>query len=194
MIVSRRQVFRQVDREVQTLSFGHVAECPQAEIAQLAQSDAAHLHIHLAGFDLAQIENVVNQSQQVGARRVDRFRIFDLFRRQDVLAVLSQHLSEDQQVIQRRAQLMAHIGQELALILRRERQLFGLLFKRGLGLLDLAVLGFDFVLLFGQQVRLFLQLGVCLLELFGQRLALLEAVVPSAWWRRWCSTRCRYSA
>ena len=56
-------------------------------------------------------------------------------------------------------------------------KLLGLLFQRLLGLLDFAVLGFDFGLLLGQQLRLFLQLGVGLLQLLGQRLALLQQLL-----------------
>ena len=99
------------------------------------------------------------------------------FWRQGAVGVLGQHLRQNQQVVQRRAQLVAHVGQELALVLGSERQLLGLLFERRLGLLHLAVLGFHFVLLLGQQVRLFLQLGVGLLKLLGQRLALFQQLL-----------------
>ena len=58
-----------------------------------------------------------------------------------------------------------HVGQELALVLRSERELLGLFFQRLLGLLHFAVLAFHFGLLLGQQARLFLQLGVGLLQL-----------------------------
>ncbi len=102
---------------------------------------------------------------------------FTCFGRQGAFAVLRQHLRQDQQVIQRRTQFVAHVRQELALILRGQRELLGLLFERGLGLLDFAILGFHFVLLLGQQVRLFFQLGVGLLQLLGQRLALLEQLL-----------------
>ena len=84
---------------------------------------------------------------------------------QVLVGVLGQHLRQNQQVVERRPQLVAHVGQELALVLGGERKLLGLFFQRLLGLLDLAVLGFHFVLLLGQQLRLFLQLGVGLLQL-----------------------------
>ena len=99
------------------------------------------------------------------------------FWRQGALAILGQHLRQNEQVVERGAQLVAHVGQKLALVFGSERQLFGLFFQRGLGLLHLAVLGFHFVLLLGQQVRLFLQLGVGLLKLLGQRLALFQQLL-----------------
>ena len=100
-----------------------------------------------------------------------------------LVGVLGQHLRQNQQVVERRAQLVAHVGQELALVLGSERKLLGLFFQRLLGLFDFLVLGFDFGLLLGQQLRLFLQFGVgacscsCWLELFGQRLALLQQLL-----------------
>ncbi len=105
---------------------------------------------------------------------VNGLGVLDLFLGQGGFGVFGQHLRQNQQVVERRAQLVAHVGQELALVLGGERKLFGLLFQRRLGLLHLAVLGFHLVLLFGQQVRFFFQLGVGLLKLLGQRLALLQ--------------------
>ena len=63
-------------------------------------------------------------------------------------------------------------------------KLLGLFFQRLLGLLHFLILGFHFGLLLGQQLRFFLQLGVGLLQLkllalqlFGQRLALLQQLL-----------------
>ena len=47
---------------------------------------------------------------------------------------------QDQQAVERRAQLVRHVGQELALVLGGQRQLLGLFLERLAGLLDLAVL------------------------------------------------------
>ena len=160
-----RQVLAQFDGEIQTLAVGHVPERPRAEVVQFAEADAADFHVHLAGFDLAQIQNVVDQRQQVGSGGVNGFGELHLLGRQVLVRVLGQHARQNQQVVERRAQLVAHVGQELALVLRGERQLLGLFFQRLLGLLHFAVLGFDFGLLLGQQLRLFLQLGVGLLQL-----------------------------
>ena len=44
--------------------------------------------------------------------------------------VLGQQLGQDQQAVQRRAQLVAHVGQELGLVLGGQRQLLGLLLQR----------------------------------------------------------------
>src|SRR3712207_7893602 len=57
--------------------------------------------------------------------------------------VLRQQLGQDQQRVQRRAQLVAHVGQELRLVLRRQRELRGALLERDPRLLDLGVLELD---------------------------------------------------
>src|SRR5262249_52287613 len=84
-------------------------------------------------------------------------------------------------VVQRRAQLMAHVRQEFALVLGGERKLLGLFFQRLLGLLHFLVLRFYLGLLFGEQLGFFfqfriglLQLKLLALKLFGERLALLQ--------------------
>ncbi len=172
-----------------------------AVILQFGEPHAAHFHVHLAGFDLAQIQNVVDQRQQVGSGGVNGFGELHLLGRQVLVRVFRQHARQNQKIVERRAQLVAHVGQEFALVLGSERKLFGLFFQRLLGLLHFLVLGFDFGLLLGQQLRFFLQFGVGLLQLkllalqlLGQRLALLAEVARSAWWRRWCSARCRWIA
>ena len=163
-----------------------MAEGAQAVVAQLGEADAADLDVHLAGFDLREIENVVDERQQVGTRAWMVSAYFTCFGSQVLLGVLGQHLRQNQQVVERRAQLVAHVRQEFALVLRGERELLGLFFERGLGLLDFLVLGFDFGLLLGEQLRFFFQFGVGLLQLLGERLALLQQLLRSAWWRRWC--------
>ena len=48
-----------------------------------------------------------------------------------LLVILRQLLREDEHAVERRAQLVRHVGQELRLVLRRQCQLFGLLLERG---------------------------------------------------------------
>jgi len=48
------------DGEVQSLAFGHVTERARAIVLQLRQLHRTELHVHLAGFDLRQVQNVVD--------------------------------------------------------------------------------------------------------------------------------------
>ena len=80
--------------------------------------------------------------------------------------VLGQLLAEDQDRVERRAQLVRHVRQELGLVLGGERQFGRLLLERAAGLLDFLVLALDFGVLLGQLLRLVRQLLVGLLQ-FG---------------------------
>ena len=100
---------------------------------------------------------------------------------QVLVRVLRELLAEDQDAVERRAQLVRHVGQELGLVARGERQLGGLLLQRAPRQLDFLVLALDFRVLLGEQLRLvgqllvrLLQLGLLRLQLAGELLRLLE--------------------
>ena len=78
-------------------------------------------------------------------------------RREVALRVVAELLAEDQNAVERRAQLVRHVREELGLVLRGQGQLGGLLFQRAPRLLDFLVLAFDFGVLFGELLRLLLQ-------------------------------------
>ena len=86
--------------------------------------------------------------------------------------VLREQPGEDQQAVQRGAQLVGHVREELRLVLRGERELPGPFLDLLPGQLDLRVLGLDVLLLRGEQLRLVLQVGVGLLQFLRPRLQL----------------------
>ena len=94
------------------------------------------------------------------------------FVREVAAGVFGQLLAENQDGIERRAQLVGHVGQELGLVFRGERQLGGLFLERAAGLLDFGVLALDLGVLLGEQPGLGAQLLVGLLELALARLQL----------------------
>ena len=105
----------------------------------------------------------------------------DLLGRQVAAGVLGELLAEDQDRVERRAQLVRHVRQELGLVLRGERQLGGLLLERAARLLDLLVLALDLGVLLGELLGLrrqllvgLLQLALARLQLDGQLLRLLQ--------------------
>src|SRR5215475_11099162 len=80
------------------------------------QAEVCHLQLHPAGFDLGQIENVVDQGQQVLAGGVDVLQVLVL-----LLVELPEHarrhdLREADDGVQRSPELVGHIGQELRLM------------------------------------------------------------------------------
>ena len=88
--------------------------------------------------------------------------------------VVLELLGQDQQAVERRAQLVGHVRDELGLVLRRDRELLGLLLDEALGLLDLLVLALDLAVLLGQQRRLAREVLVGLAQLLLARLQLLR--------------------
>ncbi len=153
-----------LDVERQATAFRLVPERPRHRFLQVRQQDFLGIHRHRARFDLRQIEDVADQVQQIGARAMDGAREFDLTRRQVAVRIVAELLAEDQDRVQRRAQLVRHVRQELRLVLRGQRQFRRLLFQRAAGLLDLLVLPLHFDILFGELLRLLLQLLVGLLQ------------------------------
>ena len=103
---------------------------------------------------------------------------------QVAVGVLAQLVGQDQQAVERRAQLVRHVRQELGLVLGGQRELLGLFLERLARLLDFLVLALDLLVLVGEQPRLLLQLLVGLLQLLlpalqllRERLRLLEQVL-----------------
>ena len=119
--------------------------------------------------------------KQIGAGAVDGAGELDLLRRQIAVRVLGELLAEDEDAVERRAQLVRHVGEELGLVLRGERQLGRLFLDRAARLLDLLVLALDLDVALGELLGLLLELLVGLLQLAllglqlgGELLRLLE--------------------
>ena len=149
-------------------------------------------------FDLGKIEDVADEVHEIGARAMDGARELDLLLAQVPVGVLAELLAQNQDAVERRAQLVRHVGQELRLVLGGQRQLRRLLFQGAAGLLDFLVLGLHLDVALGQLLRLLLELLVGLLQLLLLRLqlgrellGLREQRLPSASSPRCCSGRCR---
>jgi len=137
-----------------------VLELAQERDPQLPDRERGHVDRNGARLDLCQVEDVVEQIQQVLARAPDDARVLDLRVGHVVVGVLLELGGEDQQAVERRAQLMGHVRDELGLVLRRHRELAGLLLDLELGLLDLLILLLGLDVLLGEQPRLPAQVGV----------------------------------
>ena len=116
-----------VDFKVQLLVHQHAVEY-RADIAhQAAQVHRLGAEVELARLDLGQVEHVVDQAQQVVAAAADVAQELLMLGRCHRHSARVQQLGEADDRVQRRAQLMRHVGEELAL--------------QPAGLEDLAVLG-----------------------------------------------------
>src|ERR1700733_2494369 len=67
--------------------------------------------------DLRKIENVADKVKQIGSRAVNGTRKLNLLGRQVAVRVVGELLAEHQNAVQRRSQLVRHVGQELGLVL-----------------------------------------------------------------------------
>ena len=101
---------------------------------------------------------------------MDDPRVLHLFRAEIACRVLREQLRQDQQAVQRGTQFVAHVRQELRLVLRGERELLRARLEFLACLLDLEVLLLDVAVLRRQQRRLLLQLGVGTLQFLLPRL------------------------
>ena len=158
------EIGRNLHIEIETAVFRLVAERPRHRVEQVRKEDFLRIDRNRAGFDLREIENVGDEVQQVGAGAVNRAGELDLPLRQIALWILLQLLPEDQDRVQRRPQLVAHIGQKLGFVLRGESEFGGLFFHGAPRLLDFLVLGFHFDIALGELLRLLLELLVRLLQ------------------------------
>ena len=90
-----------------------VPEWPSHRFQQVVEEHLLGLHRDRTRLDLRKIENVADQVQQIGSRAVNGAGELDLLRRQVAIRVVAELLSQHQNAVQRRAQLVRHVGQEL---------------------------------------------------------------------------------
>ena len=128
----------QMGQQAQALDLGHRAQAGVQLHQQVMDIQRLQLELHAPGLDLGQVEHVVDQLQQVVAGLVDDVRMLDLLLAEVAGDVVAQLLAEDQDAVERRAQLVRHVGEELRFVAVGQRQLFGLFAQTLLGGLALA--------------------------------------------------------
>ena len=82
-------------------------------IEQIGEVDLFRLDRHGARLNLRQVEDVADQVQQIGAGAVNGAGEFHLLAAQVAFRILRQLLAQDQNAVERRAQLVRHIRQKL---------------------------------------------------------------------------------
>ena len=103
---------RRADDELDALVLGRAGKEARALLEHLAEIDRQRLERHFARADLRQIQQVVDDLQQDLRRRADRLREMRLRRRQ---RRARQQLRHADHAVHRRAQLVAHAIEEVAL-------------------------------------------------------------------------------
>ncbi len=102
----------------------HEAERGRRGAEHLADVDLSRLHRALAALDLGDVEDVVDDGEQVPGCVMDEVGVVGHFGvREAALVLLGKQLGKADDGVERRAQLVAHVGDELGLNLARK---FGL--------------------------------------------------------------------
>ena len=148
-----------------------VAEGPGDHLQHTGEEDLFGFDGDGAGFDLREIEDVADEVEQVGSGAVNGARELDLLGSKVAVGIVAELLAEHQNAVERRAQLVRHVGEEFGFVFRGEREFLGLFFQGAAGLLDFLVLAFDFDVLLGELLRLLRELLVGLLQFFLLRSA-----------------------
>jgi hypothetical protein len=78
--------------------------------------EALEVELHLAGFDLREVEHGVDQLEEVLAGGIDLLEVVGELLGAEVGGVLLQHLAVADDGVERRAQLVRHVGEELRLV------------------------------------------------------------------------------
>ena len=81
--------------------------------------------LDLASLDLGEVKHVVDEAEEMLAGAVHALERLGEARELRAFGLLPQHLGEADDGVERRAQLVAHIGEELRLVLARNLELRG---------------------------------------------------------------------
>src|SRR6266850_4490539 len=86
------------------------AEWTRHHLEQASEEYFLSLHRNGSRLDLRQVENVADQVEQVRSRAMNRARELHLLVGQIAIRVIAQLLTQNQDTVQRRPQLMRHVG------------------------------------------------------------------------------------
>src|ERR1700730_17860297 len=90
-------------------------------VDQRRQSKGVQIKLHPPGLELGEVEDVVDQGEEMPCRAehtIERFKVLLCSFR-----ILPQHLADANNGVERCAQLVAHVGEELRFVLTRLRKL-----------------------------------------------------------------------
>ena len=90
-----------------------------------ARSTVCGIELELAGLDLGEVQHLVDEAEQVGAGAMHALERFQRLFGAEARRVGDHHLGQPDDGVERRAQLVAHAGDELRLVLARLLQAGG---------------------------------------------------------------------
>src|SRR6516165_7125945 len=96
------------------------ASCPAVP---MTSSIRLGIEFQLTGFDLREVKYLVDEAQEVGSGCIYTAQWFKRLFRAEARGVGDHHLGQPDDGVERRAQLVAHAGEELRLVLARQLKL-----------------------------------------------------------------------
>ena len=112
-------------------------------LGYLADLHRADVHLQPSRLDLREVEDLVDEREQVLPAGVDGRRVLHFLRVERGARVLRQQAGQDEHAVQRRAQLVRHVGEKLRLVAGDERELARLVLQVAGALRQLCVGGFQ---------------------------------------------------
>jgi hypothetical protein len=119
----RAQVLLGFDDKAVLVLLGELSSGADDIIDKSGQIDRLGIELELAGFDLRKVEHLVDEAQEVGAGGIHAAQRFQRFFRAEARRIADHHLGQANDGVKRRAQLVAHAGEELRLVLARHLEL-----------------------------------------------------------------------
>src|SRR5262249_27670166 len=110
--LERAYALLRFDDEPVLVFLGELPGSPDHFIDQPRQIDRLGIEIELSGFDLREVESLVDETQQVRPSRIDATQRLQRPFRAEARRVADHHFGQADNGVERRAQLVAHAGEE----------------------------------------------------------------------------------
>ena len=115
--VSAPRVLLGLDHEAVLVLLGELSGRADDFVDKLGQVNGLGIEFELTGFDLREIQYLVDQAQEVGPGGIHTAQRFQRLFRLETRRVADHHLGQANDGVERRAQLVAHAGEKLRLVL-----------------------------------------------------------------------------
>ena len=113
------EVLLRVDDQAVLVLLGELARGADHLFDQRCELHGLRIELKFPGFDLRQVEHLIDEAKQVSSGAVHALQRFLRLFRAEARRVGDHHLGQPDDGVERRAQLVAHAGDELRLVLAR---------------------------------------------------------------------------
>src|SRR5438132_5080275 len=111
--VERAQVLLRFDSEAVLVLLGELSRGADDLVDEPGQINRLGIEFELAGFDLREVEDLVDEAQEVGPGSIHTAQRFQRLFRAEARRIADHHLGQADDGVEGGAQLVAHAGEEL---------------------------------------------------------------------------------